>query len=175
MNDAPAFGMIETRGLVAALVAADAMLKAADVRLVARTRVDPALVTVQIEGEVAAVRAAVDAGRQAAERVGKVLATHVIPRPADGVREMMSAQPKKKAAVRPAPAPETPRVPEAAGSLPAARAPARAEASGNARALSDRSVQELRALARSLPEGRVQGRAIARATKQELLGLLAAR
>ena len=159
--------MVETRGLVAALEAADAMLKASDVRLVARTRVDPALVTVQVEGETAAVRAAVDAGRAAAERVGKVVAAHVIPRPADGVLEIMSAQPKKKAAARPAPGAAT-----GDGASPGGPAPAAGAAPADGGDLAGRSVQELRALARALPGG--GGRAVARATKQELLALLGA-
>ncbi|MCA1620983.1 MAG: BMC domain-containing protein [Acidobacteria bacterium] len=76
-----ALGMVECRGLVAMIEAADAMVKAADVRLVGYEKIDAGLVTAIVRGEVGAVRAAVDAGAAAARRVGDVVATHVIPRP----------------------------------------------------------------------------------------------
>ena len=76
-----ALGLVETRGLVSALEAADAMAKAANVTMVGREITDAALVTVKVVGEVAAVRAAVDAGGQAAARVGELVSTHIIPRP----------------------------------------------------------------------------------------------
>lgn len=76
-----ALGLVETRGLVGALEAADAGLKAADVRLLGTERADAGLVTVKFLGEVAAVKAAVDAGAAAAQRVGQLVAVHVIPRP----------------------------------------------------------------------------------------------
>src|SRR5436305_9701630 len=75
-----ALGMVECMGLVAMIEAADAMVKAANVHLVGYERIDAGLVTAIVRGEVAAVRAAVDAGAAAAARVGKVVATHVIPR-----------------------------------------------------------------------------------------------
>lgn len=76
-----ALGLIETRGLVGAIEAADAMVKAARVRLVGRELSTGGLVVVKVVGEVAAVRAAVAAGQAAAARVGELVATHVIPRP----------------------------------------------------------------------------------------------
>lgn len=76
-----ALGLVETRGLVGALEAADAGTKAADVRLLGTERADAGLVTVKFLGEVAAVKAAVDAGAAAAQRVGQLVAVHVIPRP----------------------------------------------------------------------------------------------
>jgi ethanolamine utilization protein EutM len=76
-----ALGMVECMGLVAMIEAADAMVKAANVHLVGYERIDAGLVTAIVRGDVAAVRAAVDAGAAAAARVGKVVATHVIPRP----------------------------------------------------------------------------------------------
>ncbi len=76
-----ALGLVETRGLVAALEAADAMVKAAQVVLAGREITDAALVTVKVAGEVAAVRAAVEAGRLAAAKVGEVVATHIIANP----------------------------------------------------------------------------------------------
>src|SRR5437667_10282848 len=80
-----ALGLIECRGLVAMIEAADAMVKAANVRLVGWEKIDAGLVTAIVRGEVAAVRSAVDAGAAAARRVGEVVATHVIPRPHDDV------------------------------------------------------------------------------------------
>jgi ethanolamine utilization protein EutM len=75
-----ALGMVECMGLVAMIEAADTMVKAANVELVGYERIDAGLVTAIVRGEVAAVRAAVDAGAAAGARVGKVVATHVIPR-----------------------------------------------------------------------------------------------
>ena len=76
-----AIGMIETKGLVASIEAADAMVKAANVTLIGKELVGGGLVTVLIRGDVGAVKAAVDAGAAAAERVGEVKSVHVIPRP----------------------------------------------------------------------------------------------
>ena len=76
-----ALGMVECRGLVAMIEAADAMVKAANVKLVGYEKIDAGLVTAIVRGEVGAVRAAVDAGAAAARRVGEVVATHVIARP----------------------------------------------------------------------------------------------
>ncbi len=76
-----ALGMIETRGLVGAIEAADAMVKAARVTLVGREFVGGGLVTVFVRGDVGAVKAATDAGGAAAERVGELVSVHVIPRP----------------------------------------------------------------------------------------------
>lgn len=86
-----ALGLIETRGLIGAIEAADAMVKAANVRLIGKERVDAALITVKIAGETAAVRSAVDAGAAAAERVGELISSHVIPRPADPIEELIFA------------------------------------------------------------------------------------
>ncbi len=80
-----ALGLIETRGLVAAIEAADAAVKAADVTLVGKDVTKAALITIKVIGEVAAVQAAVDAGAAAAARVGELVSRHVIPRPADGM------------------------------------------------------------------------------------------
>jgi len=76
-----AIGMIETRGYVAALTAADAMVKAANVEIVARNEVGGGLVSVVVKGDVGAVKAATEAGAQAANLIGEVVAVHVIPRP----------------------------------------------------------------------------------------------
>lgn len=76
-----ALGMIETKGLVGAVEAADAMVKAANVTLMGRTQVGGGLVTVMVRGDVGAVKAAVDAGAAAASHVGELVSVHVIPRP----------------------------------------------------------------------------------------------
>jgi microcompartment protein CcmL/EutN len=76
-----ALGLVETRGLVAAIEAADAMVKAANVTLIGKERTDPALITIKVVGETAAVRSAVDAGSAAAKRVGVLVSTHIIPQP----------------------------------------------------------------------------------------------
>ncbi len=76
-----ALGMVETKGLVGAVEAADAMVKAANVNLVGREQVGGGLVTVMVRGDVGAVKAATDAGAAAAEKVGELLSVHVIPRP----------------------------------------------------------------------------------------------
>jgi len=76
-----ALGMVECKGLVAMIEAADAMVKAANVELVGYEKIDAGLVTAIVRGEVGAVKAAVDAGAAAGRRVGTVVATHIIPRP----------------------------------------------------------------------------------------------
>ena len=76
-----ALGMVETRGLVASIEAADAMVKAANVRLVGKEKVGGGYVTVMVRGDVGAVKAATDAGAAAARRVGELISVHVIPRP----------------------------------------------------------------------------------------------
>ena len=85
-----ALGMVECRGLVAMIEAADAMVKAANVQLIGYEKIDAGLVTAIVRGEVAAVRSAVDAGAAAARKVGEVVATHVIPRPHDTVDQCIS-------------------------------------------------------------------------------------
>ena len=80
MANTNALGMVETRGLVAAIEAADAMVKAANVQLVGKEQVGGGLVTVMVRGDVGAVKAATDAGA-AAEKVGELVSVHVIPRP----------------------------------------------------------------------------------------------
>lgn len=95
-----ALGLLETRGLVAALEAADAMLKAANVICVGKEVTDAAMVTIKIAGEVGAVKAAVDAGSVAARRVGEVVSTHIIPRP-DEQTEGMTYSVNERARINP--------------------------------------------------------------------------
>ena len=84
-----ALGMVETRGLVAAIEASDAMVKAANVQLVGKEYIGSAFVTVMVRGDVGAVKAAVDAGAAAARRVGEVVSVHVIPKPYEQVEEIL--------------------------------------------------------------------------------------
>ncbi|MDY0202792.1 MAG: BMC domain-containing protein [Desulfovibrio desulfuricans] len=84
-----ALGMIETRGLVGAVEAADAMVKAANVTLIGREQVGSGLVTVMVRGDVGAVKAATDAGAAAASRVGDLVSVHVIPRPHEEVEMIL--------------------------------------------------------------------------------------
>ncbi len=140
-----ATGFVETRGLVAAIEAADAMCKASDVQLVRMERTVAALVTVIVEGETAAVRSSVDAGAAAAERVGELVASHVIARPDDQTRRMQSSGGARRG--------ETGR-------------------DGSSTDLESMTVRELRALARTRQNLPIQGREIARANKEQLLKVL---
>jgi ethanolamine utilization protein EutM len=136
-----ALGLIETRGLVGAIEAADAGVKAAPVRLLGTERTDPALITVLFGGAVAAVKAAVDAGAAAAEKVGELVSVHVIPRPYPGL-ELMSDRPEAADGEAPAPA-GTP--------------------------LAEMKVVELRHLARQLDNFPLKGRELSSANRDELL------
>ena len=84
-----ALGMVETRGLVAAIEAADAMLKAANVELVGTEKIGSGLVSVMVRGDVGAVKAAVEAGGASAQKLGEIVATHVIPRPHGDVEKIL--------------------------------------------------------------------------------------
>lgn len=87
--DTNSLGMIETKGLVGAIEAADAMVKSANVQLVGKEQVGGGLVTVMVRGDVGAVKASVEAGGAAAKRVGELVSVHVIPRPHDDVEAIL--------------------------------------------------------------------------------------
>jgi ethanolamine utilization protein EutM len=89
-----ALGLIETKGLVCLIEASDAMLKAANVKLVGWTKIGSGMVTALVSGDVAAVRAAVDAGVAAAQRIGEVVSSSVIPRPHEEIGVALPAQKK---------------------------------------------------------------------------------
>jgi ethanolamine utilization protein EutM len=137
--DQEALGFVETRGLVAAIEAADAMVKAARVTLLGMEQADAGLCTIQVCGDTAAVQAAVDAGAAAGARIGAIVSTHVIPRPAPEVRAMQTQQ----------------AAPRRTGATPAG--------------IEDMTVRELRALAREFEDLPIKGREIARANRQQLL------
>jgi ethanolamine utilization protein EutM len=84
-----ALGMVETKGLVGAIEAADAMVKAANVTLLGKEKIGSGLVTVMVRGDVGAVKAAVDSGAAAAKRVGELVSVHVIPRPHEDVESIL--------------------------------------------------------------------------------------
>ncbi len=86
-----ALGMVETRGLTAAIEAADSMVKAAQVTLIGTEKIGSGLVTVMVRGDVGAVKAAVEAGSANAARLGELVATHVIPRPHSDVEKILPA------------------------------------------------------------------------------------
>ena len=150
-----ALGMVEAYGLVAAVEAADAMLKAAGVHLVRQQRTVPALVTHFVVGDTAAVRAAVSAAEVAVARIGRVVATHVIPRPAPDVwRTLVGVVPG-----------------ETLGGAPARPGPPAAPATA-APDYASRTVRELRELARARDDARLSGRAVSKASKAELVAFL---
>ena len=84
-----AIGLIETRGLVPLVEATDAMAKAANVRVIKRIQIGGAYLTAVVQGDVGSVRAAVEAGANAATQVGELVSSHIIPRPADGLAEAL--------------------------------------------------------------------------------------
>ncbi len=137
-----ALGLIETRGLVGAIEAADAGLKAAPVRLLGMERTDPALITVLFAGDTASTKAAVDAAAAAAERVGELVSVHVIPRPFPGL-ELMSDEAEGGSADGGGPAPGTP--------------------------LSELKVVDLRHRARQIDNFPLKGRELSIANRDELL------
>jgi microcompartment protein CcmL/EutN len=140
-----ALGLIETRGLVGAIEATDAGLKSADVRLLGTEKADAGLVTVKFVGEVAAVKAAVDAAAAAANRVGHLISAHVIPRP----------HPEMTIAIND--------TDEAVSSVPMEGGRIDIATLENAR------VVDLRAMARRLDNFPIKGRDVARAGRDELL------
>lgn len=94
MENKQALGLIETKGLVGSIEAADAMVKAADVTLTGKEHIGGGFVTVMVRGDVGAVKAAVDAGAAAAQAVGEVVSIHVIPRPHQDI-ELILPHPQK--------------------------------------------------------------------------------
>ena len=89
MNEKEALGMIETKGLVGSIEAADAMVKSARVTLIGKERVGGGYVTVMVRGDVGAVKAAIEAGSVAAQKVDQLVSVHVIPRPDEQVEEIL--------------------------------------------------------------------------------------
>jgi microcompartment protein CcmL/EutN len=189
-----ALGLIETRGLIGAIEAADAATKAADVTLVGKERADAGLMTIKLKGDVAAVRAAVDAGAAAAQRVGELVSAHVIPRPDDETEILIYPPPwqtKEKSAPQQERAPRRqPRArkeqsvgEQAPEAEPETREP---EASSDPamvmseneetyrQQLTNMTVHELRRYARSVKGLPIVGRQISRANREQLIEQLMA-
>ncbi len=183
MREDLAVGLIETRGLVAAIEACDAALKSADVKLISIDRVDAGLMTVKVVGEVAAVQSAVDAGRLAAARVGTLVAAHVIARPDSDLHEELiyvQVRPRKKqqadlrTQAQSAPATSAARPSPSTAQSPEPAAPPSVQAKSETPLpthLQEMTVQDLRRYARALPNFPIQGREISRASKDTLLKL----
>ena len=146
-----ALGLVETKGLVGAIEAADAGLKAANVTLLGSERADAGLVTVMFGGDVAAVKAACDAGAAAAERVGSLVGVHVIPRPHPDLAAIEADESPGKRAGDDGGAPQLPN-----GGYDLA-------------ALANARVVELRDMARHIENFPLKGRDVARASREELL------
>jgi ethanolamine utilization protein EutM len=161
-----AIGMVETEGLVAAIEACDAMLKAARVKLVEQSITHPALVTIIVEGDVAAVRSAVDAGAVAAAKVGRVFGTHVIARPDETLKPGLAEKSHNQHLRKTVPGPG----PGSSGNDDIQK-PAVTE-SADASDLAGMTVRELRFLARRLDQFPLTGRQISQSKRDELLELL---
>lgn len=161
-----ALGLIETRGLVGAIEAADVMLKTANVRLLGKEVVREGLVTIQIIGDVASVKASVEAGAAAAGRVGELLSQHVIPRPVDDIEGIL---------VRPVTPPTDPDAPDRPANPRSPENPepellfTDASEDASHEDLQSMTVHQLRTLARSTPGVGIQGREISKANKEELI------
>ncbi|NCB62505.1 MAG: BMC domain-containing protein [Clostridia bacterium] len=185
-----ALGMIETRGLVASIEAADAMVKAANVSLQCKEHVGGGLVTVMVRGDVGAVKAAVDAGAAAAERVGELVSVHVIPRPHFEVEGILGGHEPEDPTPAPPPASKREAAPEAEAPAPAeepepdpAPAPKAEEAEEpeeasvdpaklTPAALEEMSVVKLRAVARGLGLTSMTRKEIRFAKKEELVAAI---
>ena len=190
-----ALGMIETRGLVASIEAADAMVKAANVTLTCKEHVGGGLVTVMVRGDVGAVKAAVDAGAAAAERVGELVSVHVIPRPHEELEGMLTTPapvtptpkppkqpeaPPEEAPVSPSPAPKADPVPEPEAPTEEKPEEKAEEAEGVSLAdltdevLEDMPVVKLRSVARSVGLDTMTRKEIRFAKKEELVAAIRA-
>ncbi len=168
-----ALGMIETRGLVAAIEAADAMVKAANVTLSCKEHVGGGLVTVMVRGDVGAVKAATDAGAAAAERVGELLSVHVIPRPHAELEDLL-AGPTPSPDAPPAPDPEPQRAPVASTEIEQEEEVVMDLDSLTDADLEGLAVVRLRAVARQMNLGSMTRKEIRFAKKEELLSAIRA-
>ena len=144
-----AIGLIETRGLVGVIEAADAAAKSAQVELLGIEQIGAGLVSVRFSGEVAAVQVAVQAGVQAALKISEVISHHVIPAPHIDLKDLLLGQP---------PAPVTSPQQTAATTTPS-----------DPTELHDLPVARLRQLVRQLPDSALKGRQVSRANKQALI------
>jgi len=168
-----ALGLVETKGLVGAIEAADAMVKTAHVILLGKERTDPAMITVKIAGETAAVKSAVEAGASAAERVGQLVSKHVIPRPAEGMEILIYSKASRTEdevlallGREGTEAEEEEPYPEEPYTMPDDLTP---EQQKFFEKLNVMTVHELRSYARSAEGLSIYGREISRANKKQLI------
>jgi len=167
-----ALGLVETRGLVAAIEAADAMVKTANVVLVGKEVTNPALITIKVVGDTAAVRSAVEAGAAAAQRVGELVSQHVIPRPGEGLEELLFTsgsrpQPDVEEELHEGRIDEDDEAaPEVPYSMPEGLTEDQKEFFASLEAM---TVHELRRYARGVEGLTIYGREISRANKAQLL------
>ncbi|MBX2991758.1 MAG: BMC domain-containing protein [Bacteroidetes bacterium] len=160
-----ALGMVETRGLVGSIEAADVMVKTANVRILDSEYIRNGFVTVKCIGEVAAVKAAVDAAAAAAQRVGHLIATHVIPRPAEEIESILRGSSPKATAPATNPAPEPKRsVVETIDMFVAS-----SDDDEYKEQLDAMTVHQLRTLAREVGGLGIAGRQISKANKKLLI------
>ncbi len=159
-----ALGLVETRGLVGSIEAADVMVKTANVHILGTERIRNGLVTVQVVGEVAAVKAAVEAGAAAASRVGQLVSTHVIPRPAEEIEDILivpaTAVPDGEQKPQEEPDP---------GLAPGKNFVASEDDAEYQAQLEGMTVHELRDLARTMEGLSIAGREISMANKELLI------
>ncbi len=161
-----ALGMVETRGLIASIEAADVMVKTANVKVIGTEYIKNGMVTVKIVGEVAAVKAAVDAASAAAARIGELVTSHVIPRPVQDIEMIINNPVPKSSAV----APTAAKKPKAHPAAPAAPLPEPGDESGDyLTRLQGMTVHELRTIARNTGGLGIAGREISRANKDQLI------
>jgi microcompartment protein CcmL/EutN len=162
-----ALGMVETRGLVGSIEAADVMVKTANVALLGTEYIRNGLVTVEVIGEVAAVKAAVEAGAAAAQRVGQLVSTHVIPRPSDEIEFILKERTQAPPAPGPSRSEEPPEIPEGGDEvLDFVASDDDAEFGTQLDAM---TVHQLRTLARDTDGLAIQGREISMANKEALI------
>ncbi len=189
-----ALGLIETRGLVGAIEAADAATKAADVELIGKERADAGLMTIKLRGDVAAIRAAVDAGAAAAQRVGELVSAHVIPRPDDETEILIYPPPwqtkekqpsgeqppagrraRKQARETAAESSPEPEADSAESEAPAEEPPIMSDdEQTHLQQLKDMTVHELRRYARTVKGLPIAGRQISKANRDDLIAHLMA-
>jgi microcompartment protein CcmL/EutN len=167
-----ALGLVETKGLIGAIEAADAMLKTSNVRLIGKERTDPAMITIKIIGETAAVRSAVEAGAAAAQKVGQLISKHVIPRPAEGMEDLIFAKSfldeHEISTLITAGVHSTPEIQEIEENVEYVE-PQSTERNAFFEELNAMTVHQLRSYARTMEGLAIHGREISRANKEQLL------
>lgn len=169
-----ALGLLETKGLIAAIEGADAMVKAANVRLAGKTIVGGGLVTIAVYGDVGAVKASVDAGLAAAKRVGTVVSSHVIPRPHDEIEKILPGYLNEDEGDKSADSAETLEIEEGEYDTEITKEVLEENVkkhglNGALEMIKKTSVVKLRHLAREFSGLRMTGRDISKANKDKLL------